>query len=338
MAERLAPALLFDMIGTQLPEDLRPHILIVGSLAAAYHFRDSIAREGIATKDADVVVQPAGALAECRRIAERLLEAGWRRKEDCFPRNTPGDDVRAIRLYPSSSEAFFIELLGYPDQHQREIRKWIPIQLDDGWYGLPTFRFMGLTGVERQSAANGLAYAAPWMMALSNLLSHPEVGTATMSEPIDGRTLLRSAKDLAPPLPPPPPPPPPPSSPLPPPPPPSSPPPPPPSPPPLLPLPLSRRVLGLALLSGREETEMWPARWAVAMRESFPSDQVELAARAGDGLRALLDDPGALDQARHALDVGLLAGRGVTTEQLRDVGERLFVDALEPLHQEIVDR
>lgn len=295
MAERLAPALLFDMIGTQLPEDLRPHILIVGSLAAAYHFRDSIAREGIATKDADVVVQPAGALAECRRIAERLLEAGWRRKEDCFPRNTPGDDVRAIRLYPSSSEAFFIELLGYPDQHQREIRKWIPIQLDDGWYGLPTFRFMGLTGVERQSAANGLAYAAPWMMALSNLLSHPEVGTATMSEPIDGRTLLRSAKDLG-------------------------------------------RVLGLALLSGREETEMWPARWAVAMRESFPSDQVELAARAGDGLRALLDDPGALDQARHALDVGLLAGRGVTTEQLRDVGERLFVDALEPLHQEIVDR
>lgn len=292
MTERLDPALLFDMFGRHLPADLQPNILIVGSLAAAYHFRGAIAQDGIATKDADVVVQPAGALAECRRIAERLLAAGWRRKDDCFPRPEPGDDVRAIRLYPPSSEAFFIELLGYPEEGQTAIKKWIPIRLDDGWYGLPTFRFMGLTGFDRQHAENGLAYAAPSMMALANLLSHPELGTATMSEPIGGRTLLRSAKDLG-------------------------------------------RVVGLAELSGRDETETWPARWAAAMRQSFPVEHASLAARAGAGLRELLDDPGALDQARHALDVGLLAGRGITTDQLRAVGERLFVDALEPLVEEI---
>lgn len=294
MTERLDPALLFDMIGAELPPDLRPNILIVGSLAAAYHFRGAIARDGIATKDADVVVQPAGALAECRRIAQRLLDAKWRRKDDCFPRAAPGDDARAIRLYPPSSEAFFIELLGYPEVGQVAAKAWIPIELNDGWYGLPTFRFMGLTGFDRQSAQDGLAYAAPSMMALANLLSHPEVGTATMSEPIGGRTLLRSAKDLG-------------------------------------------RVLGLAELSGREETEAWPARWAEAMRRSFPSDHAALAARAGTGLRELLEDPDALDQARHALDVGLLAGRSITTDQLHAVGERLFVDALEPLALEITD-
>ena len=38
--------------------------------------------------------------------------------------------------------------------------------------------------------------------------------------------------------------------------------------------------------------------------------------RAGDGLRALLAEPEALDEARHAADVGLLHGYQVTAEQL----------------------
>jgi hypothetical protein len=49
------------------------------------------------------------------------------------------------------------------------------------------------------------------------------------------------------------------------------------------------------------------------------------------GQRRLLEDRHALDDARHAVDVGLLDGFGVTIDQLRIIGEQLIVDAVEPL-------
>ena len=65
----------------------------------------------------------------------------------------------------------------------------------DGWYGLPSFRFLGVTSLNRLKSSVGLEYASPAMMALANLLSHPEIGTARIeSGPMAG--LLRAAKDL----------------------------------------------------------------------------------------------------------------------------------------------
>lgn len=51
----------------------------------------------------------------------------------------------------------------------------------------------------------------------------------------------------------------------------------------------------------------------------------------GAGLRALLVDAFVLEEARHAVDVGLLAGYQITTEQLVAIGHQLLADAVEPL-------
>jgi hypothetical protein len=113
----LNPEFLFDMVARTVPKDLHPNILIVGSLAAAYHHRDQLTAQVVATKDADVMVQPAGAVIECAAIATRLLAAGWRRTEQCYPRARPepAEDLRAIRLHPKDFDAFFIELLDCDD-------------------------------------------------------------------------------------------------------------------------------------------------------------------------------------------------------------------------------
>ncbi len=197
MNNGLSPEVLFDLIASHVPRDLQPHILIIGSVAAAYHYRDSLIHHGIKTKDADVMIQPAGAIAECRTIAQRLLDDDWRPTEKCFPRNEEdAADLRAIRLWPPSSTAYWLEFLVFPEQTQEERLKWVPIRLADGWYGLPSFRFLGLVQHDRKTSANGLMYASPVMMALANLLSHPRLGVERMSEPIGDRSLLRSAKDL----------------------------------------------------------------------------------------------------------------------------------------------
>lgn len=54
---------------------------------------------------------------------------------------------------------------------------------------------------------------------------------------------------------------------------------------------------------------------------------------AGEGLRALLEDDLVLDEAHYAVDVGLLAGKGVTMENLRATGQQLLADVLQPLAQ-----
>ena len=93
------------------------------------------------------------------------------------------------------------------------------------------------------------------------------------------------------------------------------------------------RVLALARLATREETEQWPNEWAHALRKSFPRDYRQLARRAGAGLRRLLDDADALEEARQAVDHGLLAGFQTTMGELRAVGLQLLADAITPLER-----
>ncbi|MFH1132400.1 MAG: hypothetical protein V1754_13775, partial [Pseudomonadota bacterium] len=274
-----------------LPKDLHKNVLVVGSLAAAYHYRKQLQTQAVNTKDADVVVKPAGALDECRKMAMRLLEENWRRHpQKCFPQQNPDpiDNLRAIRLFPPKSYAYYLELLGLPETNQSEMKKWVPVWLDDGWYGLPCFRYFAVTDHEPKCSDEGLHYAAPGMMVLANLLAHPKIGQDTMSEPIGGRTLLRAAKDLG-------------------------------------------RVLALAWLAGGEGVEQWVEPWNSALKKHYPNDHEKLAKHLGDGLRALLNDEEALDQARHANEVGLLRGKGVNVAMLRAVGEQVLSFAVEPL-------
>ncbi len=192
------PAHLLEQVASTVPKDLHQHIIVVGSLAAAYYHRERLAKQAINTKDADLIVHPAGAVDECVEIAERLLADGWQRTGQCFKQANPEpiDELRAIRLYPPESKAFFIELLGLPEPGEPLAKTWVPCKLNDGWYGMPCFRFMTLLREDRRRTSFGIEHASPSLMALANLLSHPVLGSARMSTDIGGRSILRSAKDL----------------------------------------------------------------------------------------------------------------------------------------------
>ncbi len=290
----LDPVDVFKRLHRDFPKPLQKHIFVVGSLAAAYHFRAALEDRAVNTKDADLVVHPAGHMVSCKRIAERLFLDGWTRHDASYPREScePLAQLMALRLYPPGSTRYFIEFLGLPAKDQREAKKWVPLRIDSkthaGWYGLPCFRFMGLAAIGRLKSHIGITYGAPHMMALANLLSHEVVGAQTMSRAIGGRTILRSAKDLG-------------------------------------------RVLAIARLSKAEEISEWARPWARALKVCFPRSWRSLGRGAGTGLRALTDDVNAFEEAHHTTKVGLLRGQGVTEENLRAVAEQVFEKALDPL-------
>jgi hypothetical protein len=285
---KLDPHRLFERIAADVPKELHEHLFVTGSLAAAYHFRASLEGRAVNTKDADLIIHPAGHTESCRTMALRLLGTGWSRTEICYPSpREPADQLRVIRLYPPEHD-YFIEFLSLPDKDQKKPKRLIPIELDDGWYALPSFRFMRLTSLKRLRSEVGLEYASPAMMALSNLLSHPHVGTQRMESAGSMKGLLRSAKDLG-------------------------------------------RVLALAWLSGRRATEEWAPLFRSAIIECFPTDWKQLASQAGAGLKEMLSDAGAMEEAHQTTDVGLLSGKSISVDALKAVGSRLLQDVIDPL-------
>ena len=115
---------------------------------------------------------------------------------------TPVDELPAVRLYPpgvdaESEEAWFIELLTVPESAEGVGNKWTRLPLAEGHFGLPTFRFLAITAFDPLPAGNlGIRYARPEMMALANLMEHPEIKSGTMSSLFAGRSIKRSNKDL----------------------------------------------------------------------------------------------------------------------------------------------
>ena len=118
MNENVDPQLVLQLVAKHVPPELHPNILLVGSLAAAYHYRAERANQPVKTKDADVIVQPGGAFDECRQIAERLLALDWRptQQRRCRPfhSDNPMSELDVIRLHPPQTDIYFIELLGLP--------------------------------------------------------------------------------------------------------------------------------------------------------------------------------------------------------------------------------
>ena len=90
-------------------------------------------------------------------------------------------------------------------------------------------------------------------------------------------------------------------------------------------------MLTIARLAGRESVQEWPGPWAAALQSIHGKDWQQLARRAGDGVRALLASEGDLREALDLSRIGLLAGMPLTLAEFRVVGERLLVDAIEPL-------
>ena len=99
-----------------MPASCRRNIVVIGSLAAAYHLgKDEDVP--VRTKDIDCILVPRiEAVRTGKAVADALLAAGWRRRTD-GPHAAPGTaltpdaDLPVVRLHPPGSTDWFIEIL-----------------------------------------------------------------------------------------------------------------------------------------------------------------------------------------------------------------------------------
>jgi len=288
-----------DHVLWQISESLQPEdlssIIVVGSLAAGYHFFGESPEGHLRTKDADCMVLTEKAVIVAINIADKLFANKWQLRTDGdfgTPGNadTPDDQLPVVRLYPPNEKEWFLELLSCPSDGTiskgREFKRLVTSQ---GHFALCAFGYFALLEYCPLETQSGIRLASPEMMALCNLLHHPTIGPVIMKEEIYGRSVKRSNKDLG-------------------------------------------RVLALAYLTNERDPDAlleWADKWRSALIEKFPSDAAELMMRAGSGIRALLASEADLADALFTAEVGLLASRKVNLEAFRVTGERVISDVID---------
>lgn len=302
------PGDILRQVADALPADCRESIIIIGSLAAGYHYFGDRPDSLVQTKDVDCMLSPhIKAVPAGKLVAESLFKAHWRMREDDEwgvpgSPSTPAEKLPLVRLHPPESAEWFVELMASPpsaEDRNADTRvdpsnpgkQYVRITTDHGHFGLCSFRFLALVEERPLATKFGIRIARPEMMALTNLLHHPAIGAEIMTGLIEDRRIKRSNKDLG-------------------------------------------RVLSLAFLAMRQNEDAlleWPDQWEEALKNRFPGEWAELGARAGTGLRALLSSPPDLEEARHTCALGLLASVRPSSEQLRIAGLRLIQDAVELL-------
>ncbi len=304
----VSPRAVLKEVAAALPADCRDAVIIIGSLAAGYYYFEDDPESLVQTKDVDCMLSPhIKAVPAGKIVAESLFKANWQMRRDGDfgtpgTTDTPTEKLPLVRLHPPGSGEWFIELMmspPTPEASTSDVRAdpvnpakhYVRLETEQGHFSLCSFGYLSLVEEKPIVTEFGIAVARPEMMALANLLHHPVIGTETMSGLIEERTIKRSNKDLG-------------------------------------------RVIALAWLATRhneDELLAWAEIWAAALQRRFPDDWQALAARAGNGLRQLLASPVDLEEAAHSCTSGLLAGRGLSVEQLQNTGRRLMQDAVEPL-------
>jgi hypothetical protein len=290
----VSPREILAEVATAVPSECHQNIIIIGSLAAGFQLLAQDSSFQVRTKDIDCVLSPhIEAVKSGKAIAEKLLENGWRPREDEKPgtASTPDDGLPVVRLYPPTSKDWFIELLTVSASEKDAGKRWRRLNLTTGDYGLPSFQFLCLSTLNPVETEFGIRCARPEMMALANMLEHPEIKPTPMSGLVLGRQIKRSNKDLG----------------------------------------RVLAIAWLSIARDEDSLIRWAAIWRDALEARFPDEWRDLAHRAGDGLKRLLTSRADLDEAFHTCTNGLLANRGVSLEELRITGERLVQDGIDPL-------
>ncbi len=297
------PASVFREISSAVPPDCRRHIVVVGSLAAGYHFFGEDRSGLVHTRDVDCVLEPAESAAEAgQTIARWLLDARWQlrtKHEQTRPADetTPDQELPGLRLFPpdvdpQAAGSWFLELLAVPGPTVDAPNATTRLRLREGHFGLPTSNALAVTTFDPLPAGDlGIRYARPEMMVLARLLEHPRIEARLLSQPFAGRRIKRSNKDLG-------------------------------------------RVLAIAALANLRGYGPWPWLWYDALRACFADRWKDVAKRTGDGLRALLRSDSDLEEARHTCIHGLpgsASSLSLTLETMRATGLRLLADSVDPL-------
>ena len=102
-----------------------------------------------------------------------------------------------VRLHPPNSKDWFLELLTVPDCSSLPGKNWTRLEMQDGHYGIPSFRFLSVATFNPVKTEFGVFCARAEMMALANLLENPKIKPAPMKGLIEGRQIKRSNKDLS---------------------------------------------------------------------------------------------------------------------------------------------
>lgn len=274
----LDAAALLRRVAERVPPALHANVVVIGSIAAAWAFRDVSGTHSVATKDIDLLLRPAvDAVATAETLGQELLHAGWQPR---FPNGivpgtavTPDDNLPALRLSPpGEGDHWFVELLAEPPAGQATRKHWRRLHTSDGDFGLVSFRYMRIAVHGAQLTDFGLRVAHPARMALAHLLEHADPDRT----PISGLpgTPPRFTKDVG-------------------------------------------RAIALWWLA-REQSPLAGQQWLVAWRETlaalYPDSVMEMAVAARRGLTSMA---GYLNQA-HAIALnGVLAPHGTALEAFR---------------------
>lgn len=170
---------MLERVAERIPEAVRPNVIVIGSIAAAWAFRDVSGTASVATKDIDLLLRPSiDAVVKAEEIGRALLDAGW---EANYPQgwspasaSTPEDQLPALRLSPPDGGPWFVELLAEPPNDQQTRKRWRRIETGNRHFGLPSFRYMRVAVHDAERTPFGLQVARPALMALANLLEHAE--------------------------------------------------------------------------------------------------------------------------------------------------------------------
>ncbi len=299
VAKSVSPGAVLNEIVKAIPEEYKKNIIIIGSLAVGYHFFEENENMVVRTKDVDCLLSPRiEAVHAGEAITEKLFASKWslyKRGKWTTPgdENTPAYQLPAVRLNPPGNKDWFIELLTIPESSANRLKQWVPLKTNYGYFALPSFGFLSLTNYKPLDTKLSIYIARPEMMALANMLEHPEIRPETMSGMIRGRTIKRSNKDLG----------------------------------------RVLAIAYLSTGQDADSLEQWPEIWQEALQNRFPEDWQKLAWKSGSGIRALLQSDLDLDEAYYTCRYGLLASLPPSLEQLRITGKRLLQDAVEPLEK-----